>query len=151
MSFRPIYKLRDSVKNFERYLSFISANPLAVNFVEKNLNYFIWTIFLYGNPNAVHLIEDRFKKLDPSAIDNIDLTYWDELSGNVNAFHIMKKHIDKINWDEISKYTSDIDKKKINNTCIISCYHIFHKNCILDWYKNNKSCPLCRKKLNKIK
>ena len=68
MSFKPIYKLRDSVKNFESYLSFISANPLAVNFVEKNLNYFIWTIFLYGNPNAVHLIEDRFKKLDPSQV-----------------------------------------------------------------------------------
>ena len=87
MSFRPIYKLRDSINTLDKK-SYLCANPLAINVIEKNLRYFIWCIFLYGNPYAVHLIEDHFKTLDPATIDNIDLTFWDELSGNVNALHI---------------------------------------------------------------
>ena len=31
---------------------------------------------------------------------------------------------------------------KLNN-----CKHIFHKNCIWEWQKNNNSCPLCRKNI----
>jgi hypothetical protein len=38
-----------------------------------------------------------------------------------------------------------------NEICVISCYHIFHTKCISDWIKNDKSCPLCRKKLDVIK
>ena len=38
-----------------------------------------------------------------------------------------------------------------NNICILSCYHIFHTNCILTWLKKEKSCPLCRTKLQIIK
>ena len=28
--------------------------------------------------------------------------------------------------------------------CILSCGHIYHKKCILEWYNKDKSCPLCR-------
>ena len=34
------------------------------------------------------------------------------------------------------------DMIKLNN-----CKHIFHKNCIWEWQKNNNSCPLCRKNI----
>ena len=145
MSFRPIYKLRDSIKNFDKHLylrhvSYISANPLAINFIEKKRNYFIWTIFLYGNPNAVHLIEDHFKKLDPVTLNELDLTFWDELSGNPNALHIMKKHIDKINWVEISKYTGDIDFLE---------EHIDKLN--WEWISRNQNAiPFIEKHLDKI-
>ena len=60
-----------------------------------------------------------------------------------------KKNIEEHNSIYIDEY--QINDNKINNTCIISCYHIFHKKCLLEWYKKNKSCPLCRKNLNKIK
>ncbi len=49
------------------------------------------------------------------------------------------------------EYERELKETKISNICVISCYHIFHKNCLSDWYKKNKSCPLCRKNLNKIK
>jgi hypothetical protein len=42
-------------------------------------------------------------------------------------------------------------KNKKNQLVAISCFHIFHKNCLLDWYKENDTCPLCRIKLNVIK
>jgi hypothetical protein len=71
----------------------------------------------------------------------------------------IKKYLEKFNYE----YTYELDKnetidkmfenKKIpNDICIISCLHIFHKKCILEWYeKKNYSCPLCRKNLKIIK
>lgn len=81
----------------------------------------------------------------------------------------IKKYIEKFNYEyiyEIDK--NEIDKNEINKNktiediyenknisndiCIISCLHIFHKKCLLEWYeKKNYSCPLCRKNLKKIR
>ena len=33
----------------------------------------------------------------------------------------------------------------------LQCKHIFHKKCIKEWFKTNKSCPNCRIKLPNIK
>lgn len=29
---------------------------------------------------------------------------------------------------------------------ILPCGHIYHTNCILDWFDRNMNCPTCRKK-----
>lgn len=30
-------------------------------------------------------------------------------------------------------------------TIILDCNHIYHKNCILDWFNKELTCPMCRK------
>lgn len=30
-------------------------------------------------------------------------------------------------------------------TIILECNHIYHKNCILDWFNKELTCPMCRK------
>lgn len=36
---------------------------------------------------------------------------------------------------------------KCSHTC--PCGHIYHKNCIDEWFKNNDTCPLCRNNISK--
>jgi hypothetical protein len=31
-----------------------------------------------------------------------------------------------------------------NNACELRCNHVYHKQCILWWLENTKTCPLCR-------
>jgi len=38
-----------------------------------------------------------------------------------------------------------------NDNCIISCYHVFHKKCLFEWYQKDKTCPLCRNRFKNIK
>ena len=33
---------------------------------------------------------------------------------------------------------------KDNDVIRLSCNHFFHKKCILEWFENNESCPICR-------
>lgn len=36
------------------------------------------------------------------------------------------------------------DFKEGDIACILSCYHIFHKDCLIPWLKKNNNCPNCR-------
>ena len=39
-----------------------------------------------------------------------------------------------------------LEDHELNDKIIIlSCYHKFHKKCILEWLNNNPICPICRK------
>jgi hypothetical protein len=40
---------------------------------------------------------------------------------------------------------------KLVNKLIMPCGHQFHTDCILDWFKKNNTCPICRVKLKIIK
>ncbi|KAK0175046.1 hypothetical protein PV327_008830 [Microctonus hyperodae] len=37
------------------------------------------------------------------------------------------------------------DTKVLNSTYTLRCNHTFHKKCINNWFKENRSCPTCRK------
>ena len=34
---------------------------------------------------------------------------------------------------------------------MLSCFHIFHSECVVDWLVNRGNCPLCNKTFNKMK
>ena len=40
-----------------------------------------------------------------------------------------------------------LDNQKKNIIYIKSCKHIYHQECLYNWYKNKLYCPYCRKKL----
>ncbi len=65
------------------------------------------------------------------------------------------KDNDKMDTISILSYTdlcSICYSKMENNSKTFSCSHTYHKNCINEWFKNNTTCPICRKNIiNEIK
>lgn len=37
---------------------------------------------------------------------------------------------------------------EIKDLCILRCKHSFCLQCFMNWFKNNKTCPFCRKNIN---
>ena len=66
------------------------------------------------------------------------------------------KHNNKIKFQEevIQNVIEKVDcaicleELKENNKVILECYHSFHIKCIKEWFKNNNTCPFCRKVVN---
>ena len=86
-------------------------------------------------------------------------------SGWVSCFNLLKtcsinciKSIRMKNKIKIKKVDSD-DEDNLLNECsiclenykkddmiiILSCNHIYHEECLKEWFKNNNTCPHCRK------
>ena len=45
-----------------------------------------------------------------------------------------------------SKCECSICLNKIINEQPLPCGHIFHFNCVLDWFNKDLSCPICRER-----
>ena len=59
--------------------------------------------------------------------------------------------IKKLN-EENKRCTICLEDFKYNDIVIyLPCFHIFHKNCIINWIKKNAVCPLCKYNINNIK
>ena len=95
-------------------------------------------------------------------INNILINYnSNSLSENNSSYDSNSNNID-INSQLSSRKLLNIDKLSPDKkTCIIclenfkesdkiinlSCFHMFHNNCIRTWLNNNNNCPLCKNKI----
>ena len=58
--------------------------------------------------------------------------------------------INKLN-EENKKCLICLDEYVNNDNVIyLPCFHIFHKNCIIQWIKKHANCPLCKININEI-
>ena len=52
-----------------------------------------------------------------------------------------------INFPEVQEKGCSIcgqEQIKIEDLKVLQCNHVWHRECITKWFKNNYSCPLCR-------
>lgn len=93
----------------------LTDNPKAIPLIEKNLDKLTtagWHLLTY-NEKAIHIIDkNRAQIRDPYAfscnpnayllIDDINIAHWPNFSRYCNNVEFLEKHIDKLNWDEVS-------------------------------------------------
>ena len=62
-----------------------------------------------------------------------------------NKRHIIKNY--KFSFNQ--NFCSICLEKFLEKDYIIylPCFHLYHKNCIFDWLKRKKNCPICKKKI----
>ena len=73
-----------------------------------------------------------------------DLIYLYNKSGSIN----IEKELNKLSLIKIRRDEECcICRDRIEEGIKLKCNHVFHKTCIKEWFKVNKTCPLCRAKL----
>jgi len=119
-----IVKIKDSINKNIIDWQWFSRQPQYINIIEQNPRNLNWENLLL-NPNAIHIIQKNFKKLEnndlynlacnPNAIDIIkeylyshfkdlddDESFWEQLSSNPNACSILLDHVENINWESLA-------------------------------------------------
>ena len=36
---------------------------------------------------------------------------------------------------------------QLATTCLLECHHLFHRRCLMKWYKRQRNCPMCRRNI----
>jgi hypothetical protein len=130
MSFNEYYFFNENIEN---------------NTESVNMNSIFYSI-LYG-----HMIDDLMLNIENNMIDEV-------IERTLNETTIERKENDFINFDSIKykKLSEDHDKEcsiclinfeDDNDVCLTQCNHLFHNNCITEWSRYKKDCPICRKNL----
>ncbi len=98
-----------SIKQKKEYFPFLVRNENAINLIEDFLPSYISpkeknikNIFsgIASNKSAIGLIENNMYLFIEYSKNSSE--FWDSLSSNPNAIHILKNNIDKVSWEKIS-------------------------------------------------
>ena len=85
-------------------------------------------------------------KLCLERLKNDDLNDLNDLNDEIN-YDIKKLIIYKNHQTEFKNYKECVicleDMKNDEELILISCSHIYHKECIQKWFQKNNICPLC--------
>ena len=125
--------------------SYTSFNNVHHELIRQNINQIISEDLNGIRNNLLNSFEDNHNSEDDIILQsfedsnspsNVDTEYLTRFIKSLKKTKIKKETQCNICFEDIQKNTS-IYK--------LSCNHSYHINCIETWFKQNLSCPICRK------
>lgn len=141
-------------------------NDVHNNLIRQNINQIISEDLNYirNHINNQDYINSFRNNINNQAT-NQDYIY--NLRNYIDESSIMEESFEDYNYNnqlnsyDVNEFLNSLNKIKLNNqeqcnicfeninkatlTYDLSCKHYFHINCIKEWFKQNLSCPVCRK------
>lgn len=89
-------------------------------------------------------------QIHPRSIFGDDDNHLDNNNNRINELlEDVKMTEETLNKCESKECTICLEEYKIgDNICYLPCFHYFHSNCIKQWTKRSKKCPLCNNEIN---
>jgi hypothetical protein len=98
--------------------------------------------YIYHNLNND---DNNVDNNDDNNVDDNTYSFIDKI------FNIYEKIQIKKNIKKCDTCIICFELNSINNKCsILSCKHIYHSECINEWFDNSETCPICRKKIKHV-
>ena len=97
-----------------------------------------------NNDNIINIIiQESFR----NAQENKKPPVAKEAIERLTKFKMNEKYCKKNDKGVMEQPTCSVCLSDINmeeETILVPCGHLFHCQCILDWFKQNNTCPVCR-------
>ena len=129
----------------------LPPQPINPN-IELNFNDLLANITNILNSNLGHIDNlDIIENPNLENLNNIDNLNNYEYLSNLENISIGIDDINSISTDFIESLKCPICFKEKDNNRKTVCNHIFCNDCLSEWIKNNKKCPICMINLDEIK
>lgn len=126
-----------------------NINYTQYNNVENDIytNSFLWGLsmftFAYCSISLINACKNIGNNSRRSSRRNTDLTnriIETPIETSIEYTEIQYNENENIDTCSICLYGYKVDEKLVK----LNCSHIYHKECIFDWFKKSRNCPLCR-------
>lgn len=157
----PIINKLKNVNVYYEFLWLLTNNPYNILIQGRNtfLNVFINNItsfelykkFIIENKKDLNLnsiYNDYILKYRYKCFENEEINYKSLENNQIinKIFNNIQEYTSHYNIEKIWENKCIICMNTIENLCILSCCHSqFCYHCIVCWFKNKKTCPICRR------
>ena len=116
-------------------------NYTEYNDIENDIytNAFLWSLSMFTFAYCTISLVNACKGLINNNRRNTDLTNR-IIETPIEYTEIQYNENENIDTCSICLYGYKVDEKLVK----LNCSHIYHKECIFDWFKKSRNCPLCR-------
>ena len=132
---------RDFLPNFHRINSYDSINTGIRNIFEEMYPIFLDEVMDYIENDIVDEVIER--TLNESVFERNEDDFIDFHSEDYNDLSEENKNVKDCS-------ICLVDFEDDDSVSLTNCKHLFHNNCITEWSRYKKDCPICRAKLKEF-
>ena len=150
------------VKDMNGNIKSQSVNISSGNNLNNNMM-FNFSSFNSNMPNNVNmpgtglnnLMSNMINNISNMAVNNLNINMNNENVNHgldpqiINNLLVIKSNLSELSENEITCIICMDDFKNDEDVIYLPCQHLFHRDCIYEWFKINDCCPTCKLKLTR--